>query len=237
MSYEIISAGSGAWRIQEENVRSFLFCGKERALLVDTGCNITNMREIVSGLTELPVIVVNTHSDFDHIRCNSQFDTVLMHPAEFPVYYKAKNQTSPVQPVWEGERLDLGGRVFEVVYTPGHTPGSITLLDREARILVGGDGIQDWMIFMFGPFRDLHAYCASLEKLWAMGPLFDQVWPSHGSPTVSQEVIPDLLNGARAILAGTCPGCTYEYDGTPLIQYDLQAATMLVERGLFTQKA
>ena len=48
----------------------------------------------------------------------------------------------PVQPtsvVKDGDRIDLGDRVLEVIHTPGHSPGSICLLDKENKILFTGD--------------------------------------------------------------------------------------------------
>lgn len=228
MQYDVISMGDGVYRIQEDLVRSFLFCGTEKALLIDTGRTVTNMREIVSGLTDLPVIAVNTHADADHTLCNDQFETVYMHPSEFAVYRKSYSGAA-VRPVWEGTVFDLGGKSLEVVFTPGHTPGSITLLDRQRRALVGGDGIQDWRIYMYGPFRSLEAYCASLEKLLVRDD-FDEVWPSHGSPSVPRSCIPTLLAGARAILSGTAPGKDAMEGDYPITEYDVGAAVILGER-------
>ncbi len=59
--------------------------------------------------------------------------------------------------LWEGTVIDLGFWKFEVILTPGHTPGSIMLLDREKRLLISGDTIQAGDIYMFGPGRNLPA--------------------------------------------------------------------------------
>lgn len=229
MQYEVIPMGDGVYRIQEDVVRSFLFCGSHTALLIDTGRQITNMREIVAEITSLPVIAVNTHADADHTRCNDQFDTVYMHPAEFSVYRKYYHGTATVKPVWKGTTFDLGGTSLEILLTPGHTPGSITLLDRERRLLVGGDGIQDWRIYMYGPFRSLEAYCASLERLLLRDD-FDHIWPSHGSPAIARSQIPALLAGARAILSGSASAVDTMEDGEPITAYDVGAAVILGER-------
>lgn len=228
--YQIIPIDRGGWRIQEENVRAFLFTGTKRALLVDSGCGIDNMKQIVSGLTRLPVTVVNTHSDHDHIACNGQFDQVLMHPAELALYHKVRGQTAAVQPVWDGDVIDLGGRRFQVVAVPGHTSGSIALLDRENRILVGGDGVQDWRIFLFGPGRDLWAYLHSLERLERLSGGFDQVYPAHGSFPVSSAILSKLIRGTKKVLAGEVPGRPAFYEDTPIMEYDIGAATLLLER-------
>ena len=68
--------------------------------------------------------------------------------------------------MFEGDIIDLGERKLEVVHVPGHTPGSITLLDREERCLIGGDPIQiDGEIYMFGLHRYMEAYVFGLEHL------------------------------------------------------------------------
>ncbi len=59
-----------------EEVLSFLLVGEERALLVDSGNGIGNIREICRELTDLPVSLVNTHSHYDHIGGNYLFDDV-----------------------------------------------------------------------------------------------------------------------------------------------------------------
>ncbi|MEI3580641.1 MAG: MBL fold metallo-hydrolase [Acutalibacteraceae bacterium] len=59
-----------------QEVISYLITGSEKALLVDTGLGMGNIRKVVEELTSLPVIVMNTHTHFDHIGGNALFDTV-----------------------------------------------------------------------------------------------------------------------------------------------------------------
>ena len=47
------------------------------------------------------------------------------------------------------------------------------LLEREKRMLISGDSIQDGAIFMFGPGRNMPAFQCSLEKISAMADAFD----------------------------------------------------------------
>ncbi len=69
-------------------------------------------------------------------------------------------------PVEDGDIIELGNRTLEVITIPGHTPGSIAVLDIENRVLYGGDTVQDGKIFMFGVQREFHAYIRSLESLF-----------------------------------------------------------------------
>lgn len=59
-----------------QEVISYLITGSEKALLVDTGLGMGNIRKVVEELTSLPVLVMNTHTHFDHIGGNALFDTV-----------------------------------------------------------------------------------------------------------------------------------------------------------------
>lgn len=59
-----------------------LLIGKQRAVLIDTGCGIGNLRRVVEQLTKLPVTVINTHTHLDHVGSNHQFSDIMMfdHP-------------------------------------------------------------------------------------------------------------------------------------------------------------
>ena len=52
------------------------------AVLIDTGCGIGDLRKAVAGVTDKPVVVVNTHTQLDHLGSNRQFDEIAMfdHP-------------------------------------------------------------------------------------------------------------------------------------------------------------
>ena len=65
-----------------ENTTVSLLIGPEKAALIDTGCGIGNLRQAVAELTDKPVIVINTHTHFDHLGGNRQFGEIAMfdHP-------------------------------------------------------------------------------------------------------------------------------------------------------------
>lgn len=109
MGYEIIQINSNTWRIEDGGVRFFLLTGTEKALLIDSGMNVSNARDITAGLTNLPISLLNTHADRDHIGSNAQFAEFYMHPAEEPLYRRS-GKPGTVLPVREGDVLDLGGR-------------------------------------------------------------------------------------------------------------------------------
>lgn len=193
------------WIFEEEGVRAFLLEGTDRAMLIDTGFGALPLREMVAELTGLPVFLVNTHTDKDHTGRNREFSPVYMHPAEMEHYQNALPEgcrMEDVRPLWEGDILDLGHWRFEVVLTPGHTPGSIMLLEREKRMLISGDTIQDGVIFLFGAGRNMPAFQSSLKRMMAMADTFDTIWPSHGSCPLTANIIPDILQGTLDLLDG-----------------------------------
>jgi len=72
----------GVWRVAEPgHVNSWLVEGSERAALVDSGLGLFSIREVCERLTDKPVEVVNTHSHFDHIGGDHEFEQVAIHEA------------------------------------------------------------------------------------------------------------------------------------------------------------
>ena len=165
MNYEIIRINADTWRVEDSGVRFFVLTGTERALLIDSGMTVRNARDIAESLTSLPLMLLNTHADMDHVGSNGQFDSFYMHPDDEP-HYRRCGGTGSVIPIREGDTLDLGGRELKIIHLPGHTAGSIAVLDVSRRVLISGDPIQEHgRIFMFGEHRNMRDYIASLEHL------------------------------------------------------------------------
>lgn len=200
MEYQVIQIDEQTWRIEDGMVRFFLLTGKERALLIDSGMFVKNAKEIAESLTSLPVSLLNTHADPDHIGSNEEFPTVYMNPAECVNYRNTLGRYGDITPVWDGDILDLGGRTLEVITLPGHTPGSIAVLDTASRVLYGGDPIQDAEIFLFGQMRNIPAYLHSLRKLSRYENRFDFVYPSHGTFPLPAGIVQELIDGTERML-------------------------------------
>ena len=225
---EIIKINENSWRIEDGGVRFFLLTGSEKALLIDSGMSVHNAQDMARELTDLPVELLNTHSDMDHIGSNAQFEAFYMHPADEPAY-RRQGGKGTVLPAVDGDRLELGDRPLEIIALPGHTPGSIAVLDVKGRVLISGDPIQDGNIFMFGPGRDMPGYIASLERLEEKTGLFDELWPSHGSFPVKPPIIGQLIRGAKAVLAGELAGEKSEVHGRTFVRYDAGCAAFLCD--------
>ena len=175
----------GVYSLYEENVKGgsgmwlHLIDGPEKALLVDTGAGIGDLKSLVKKLVgDKPLYVVNTHEHWDHVFGNYQFDMVYCHPYAVP--FITSKYMNPH--IWDGmvdengkglnrvfTREDLityrpyalmtcddgyvfnlgGGHEVEVIYTPGHASGGLSFLDLKHKILFTG-GMHSDNTFIFG---------------------------------------------------------------------------------------
>lgn len=152
-----------------QEVISFLILGSRRALLLDTGLGIGDIKKVVDALYQGELLVVNTHSHFDHIGGNHQFPMahILNHPVAInrlknglPYDMVKKNmegdstilpypegfdpdtyhiEPCAFTPVEPGHVFDLGDKKLHVIATPGHSPDSLMLYDEENKYLFTGD--------------------------------------------------------------------------------------------------
>ena len=85
--FEVYRILDGIFAIYEpgqfEEVISFLIIGEDIALLFDTGLGIGDMRGVIDQLTDLDVVVLNSHTHYDHIGGNHQFETIFAMDTEF----------------------------------------------------------------------------------------------------------------------------------------------------------
>ncbi len=151
-----------------------LVIGAEKAILIDTGFGIGDLKALVETLTDKPYEVFNTHFHGDHVLGNVQFPRVYIHrydeqplrammtpeggrnfvPTEGSYFTPADLvpfHPYEIVPVDEGYTFDLGGgEILEVVHVPGHSAGCAGLLDHKKRILFSGDSICSTPTFIFG---------------------------------------------------------------------------------------
>lgn len=226
---ERIKINDNTWAFEEPEVRFFLLTGNDMALLIDSGMEEPNARKLAEECTDLPIALLNTHADVDHIGCNAQFDRCLMHPADFAQYHKAQGGTTETYAVWDGDIIDLGDRTLKIIEIPGHTAGSIAVLDIEGRMLFSGDPIQDGEIYMYGPYRDMHAYVHSLRRLDDSKDAFDLIYPSHGTCPVEPAMISQLADAAGRVISGEIPGTPGSCWGAPILRHHTDIADFLCD--------
>ena len=227
--YRISQIDGHTYRIDEEGVRFFLLEGTGKALLIDSGMMVHNAKEIAGTLSSLPIFLLNTHGDIDHVGSNEEFESFYMNDAEASNYYKVQKKKGVIIPLENGDILDLGDRKLEIITLPGHTPGSIGVLDASRGWLFSGDPVQDGSIFMFGVEREMHAYIRSLEKLEGYMDRFEFVFPSHGTCPLSPGYIPRLKEKAKEVLEGKTKGETIRIHGMKVMKHDVALASFLLD--------
>ncbi len=75
---EVIKINDNTWRIEDEFVRFFLLCGTKKAVMIDSGVNCPEAKELAKELTDLPIILLNTHGDGDHVSGTGAFEEIYM---------------------------------------------------------------------------------------------------------------------------------------------------------------
>jgi enterochelin esterase family protein len=194
-----------AWQIQDSRgAVMYLVGGQKRALLIDTGWGEGDLAAYVATLTDLPLVVVNTHGHRDHSSGNGQFDEVYTHTADVPLTVES---SARLVPIYDGYTFDLGGREIRVIGVAGHSPGSICLLDAGARILYSGDTPRPGPVWLHLPTSlSVQEFRISLSRLAAFASEYDVIAPSHGEPMPSGTIVEDLLACASGLLSGELEG-------------------------------
>ena len=213
---------------EDGGVRFFLLIGNEFALLIDSGMQVRNAKELASQMTDKDIKLFNTHTDPDHIGSNDEFDEIYMNPAELVNYNKPYSSKS-ILPVYDGDIIDLGKRELLAIALPGHTPGSTALLDKRSGMLFSGDPIQDGRIFMFGPMRDLSAYILSLKRLLKFKKDILEIYPCHGSYPLDVSIVDKLIEGAQKVEKHEIKAKPAELFGNTINVYDIGVATLLCD--------
>ncbi len=214
-----------------EEVISYLVLGSERAVLIDTGMGIGNIRAEVEALTELTLIVVNTHSHIDHVGDNYRFDEVwayanqdeiakiergydqaicarVMPPDSYmnlPDDFDLSEYHIPPSQVTRRlqhlEQLDLGGRILEVHHTPGHSPGSICLLDKRDGLLFTGDTVYPGALIASLKGASFTTYVDSMRYLNTLSSQVSQLCPSHNEAYAPKQLLVEILAAFEKIAA------------------------------------
>ena len=225
---EWIKIDDNTYLYEDAGVRFFLLIGKEYALLVDSGMQVGNAKELAGLITDKEIKLFNTHTDPDHIGSNDEFDEILMNPAELINYSKPYSSQS-ILPVYDGDIIDLGERELLAIALPGHTPGSTALLDKRSGMLFSGDPIQDGRIFMFGPMRDLSAYILSLKRLLEFKDNISRIYPCHGTYPLDISIVDKLIEGAQRVEKCEISAKQAEVFGNKINVCDIGVATLLCD--------
>ena len=117
-----------------------------------------------------------------------------------------KNNRSPLS---DAMRLDLGGRTIEVTTTPGHTPGSVCLIDIERRQLFSGDTVcAEGVLLHLDYSCPVETFKESIVRLKAASDRFDNTWPAHHELPLDHSWMDEYIQCADQIMSGAASATT-----------------------------
>jgi glyoxylase-like metal-dependent hydrolase (beta-lactamase superfamily II) len=241
-----------------EEVISYLVVGSERAALIDTGFAIGDQSAEVKKLTQLPILVVNTHAHSDHRGENYKYDDIAIHHLEAakleelvtaeqlarmaapqmftrpfpPGFWPSQWQIFPSKAtrlLHDGDKIELGRRTLEVIHTPGHSPGSVCLLDRAQRLLITGDFYYPGPLYAHVATANFEDYVASAQKLAAYEPDVDWLLPAHNATPMPASELGKMARAFASIRDGAAQGAL-QPDGK-IMRYEFGTFAALVKAG------
>lgn len=191
------------------NESLYLVEGRDKAILIDTGVKIPHLDKIVDSITKKPVMVVATHVHSDHVGNVGYFPEFYINPADTVNIPQAMpSYKGKINYLTNGQIIDLGGRQLEVVFTPAHTPGSTTFIDKAAGYGFSGDSFGSGNLLLFsGTFSQLIATCSKMSKIMKDDNI-KILYPGHyngGNPETLQRVN-DLITLSKNVLSGKVKG-------------------------------
>jgi hydroxyacylglutathione hydrolase len=227
----------GTWAIDDNGCDvMYLVSGEKKSLLIDTGWGIGDLPKLVASLSPLPLIVMNSHGHPDHTYGNSLFRQVHVHEADWFMVNQLQSKESrkwvikkvlpknlpeefnldmwatsvpSLTPVKDGYVFELGNRHLQTISVPGHSPGSVCLLDSENRLLFTGDTVQNPSWLHLDESLPLSQFHENLKRLQGFADKFDYVLPAHADlKTLPQPktILDDLIAGIGKILKGEIVG-------------------------------
>jgi glyoxylase-like metal-dependent hydrolase (beta-lactamase superfamily II) len=153
----------------------YLLFGRDRALLLDTGAGGLLIRPTIDRVigewcaahhrASIPLVIAHSHSHGDHRMGDVEFtdrpDTVIVGwtAADVAAFFKIADWPHDIV------RFDLGGRVLDIIPTPGHHPSHIMVFDERTRLLLSGDALYPGRLYF--PTDQFDAYRDSIDRVVA----------------------------------------------------------------------
>jgi glyoxylase-like metal-dependent hydrolase (beta-lactamase superfamily II) len=205
----------------------YLLFGRDRAILFDTGAGGLQIRPTIDEViarwcaehhrASIPLVVAHSHSHGDHHQGDGEFkdrpDTVVvgLNPTDVAAFFHIADWPRDVA------RFDLGGRVLDIVPTPGHQAAHIMVFDERTRLLLSGDALYPGRLYFptnqFADYRDSvdrvvaftrsrqvsHILGAHIEMTRTPGKDFVDEAPSHPDERLLELPYADLLELQTAV--------------------------------------
>ena len=177
---------------------------KGETLIIDPGCYFPEERSVLKekintkGLK--PMMLVNTHCHLDHVFGNKfVYETwgleLHFHAAEQKVFDYAptagdlwdlpfQNYSGPIHHIKEGTKINVGEDELEILFTPGHSPGSISFYSAVGGWVISGDVLFRESVGRTDlPGSDFLTLEKSIRTQLYTLPNATHVYSGHGMPT------------------------------------------------------
>jgi glyoxylase-like metal-dependent hydrolase (beta-lactamase superfamily II) len=183
----------------------------KEALLIDPGDEPDRILGLIAENNLKVKYIVCTHAHFDHVGAipelkNETGAKIVVHRDELNIYKHTKEQAAlmwgyeldplpdPDMFISEGDILEIGNIKFEIIHTPGHSPGGICLFGEG--IVITGDTLFAGSVGRTDLFGgDLEKLKKSFKKLLTL-PDNTKVFPGHGpQSTIGKERVSNFFSG------------------------------------------
>ncbi len=235
----------GETRYHQQNF-NYLILGKQRAILFDAGPGVRDVRPVVESLTDLPLTFIPSHFHFDHIGNEITFSHVAV--VDLP-YLRDRAVDNNLELTWQehvgsaegfdlptlevgewiapGAFIDLGGRQLQLLYTPGHTEDSVSLLDISSGMVFSGDFLYPGPLIAFLPNSSLAAYLRASQDVLSVVDGNTRFLGAHrmappGAPRLGLRDLQDLESALVRIRAGEMAA-----EGVYPVVYEVNSAMQL----------
>lgn len=188
-------------RVFNESI--YLIEGEHSALLIDAGTIMPGLKKIVEAIVKKPVILAISHGHGDHTGDINEWDSLWINAADMAIIPQNAYK-GVVQYLTDGQVFDLGGREIEVVFTPGHTPGSTTFIDREAHYGFSSDAFGSGNLLVFTDLSTQWASCLRFSRFMEKYGI-THLYPGHywGDNLETQQRVKDVATICDGVLNGT----------------------------------
>jgi hydroxyacylglutathione hydrolase len=199
----MLSVKSFTFNPVQENTY-LLYNEEKECCIIDPGCYFPEeeqrLAQAIRSEGLKPVLLLNTHCHFDHIFGNKFVAETWglvphLHEKEMPVLERAEQSAAawqipftayqgPVAHIREGETVRLGEATLEILFTPGHSPGSVSFYNEKSGLLIAGDVLFNRSIGRTDlPGGNYETLIQSITTQLMVLPDETKVYPGHGPMT------------------------------------------------------
>ena len=194
-----------------------LLTGRDGALLIDSGYGLEDVSSYINGLTDKPVRLMLTHAHHDHALGARWFENAYLFPEDmdaFSVYAGAETRARvmkqaeekgiavpedfltaelPAPAAAREGTIDLGGLSAQVIFCPGHTPGSAVVYVPERKLLLTGDNWNPCTWLFFPEALAAEHYRENMKKILRLP--FERVLCPHREALYPRNAVEAFFGG------------------------------------------